>query len=405
MPIPPKSGIVQRMTDRTMMPDLTAPDAATDDAGLHIDGGGGDTVFRPHGRWQGTAIGPLHARLRGLSLPSDGRATVDLSALQSVDSAGAWLIHGLVQALSDSGVAISVVGANPDVAGLLDRVGSIEQPKRAEMTRSFLPQWRQVLEGCGEATMNALSVMLGLLSFFGATTLAVGRTIVNPRRIRFTAFLFHVEQTGLNALGIVGLINFLVGLVLAYMGATQLATFGAEIYTVNLVGVAQLREMGILLTAIIIAGRSGSAFTAQIGAMKAQEEIDAMRTIGVDPLEALVLPRLFALLLTLPALTLFGDLMGLLGGALMGVVVLDIPFIQFVLRLQESVTFSTFMVGMSKAPVFAAIIALVGCFEGMRVTGSAESVGQQTTRSVVESIFLVIVFDALFAIMYSYLGI
>lgn len=395
------------MTDQSIAADTaSAPLPVTaPQAGLSAGDDGG--VFRaaPSGHWQGTAIGDLHARLAKLPLPEGGRAEIDLSGLESVDSAGAWLIHSLVLGLQQRGAEVSVSGASPDIAGLLDRVSEIEQPKREEMSRTYAPQWVLILERCGKSTFIALQSLAGLLSFLGATTLAIGRTIVNPRRFRLTAFLFHVEQTGLNALGIVGLINFLIGLVLAYMGATQLASFGAEIYAVDLVGVAVLREMGILLTAIVVAGRSGSAFTAQIGAMKSQQEIDAMRTIGVDPLDALVLPRLFALLLTLPALTLFGDLMGLCGGALMAWVVLEIPVAQFLDRLQDSISISTFLVGMSKAPVFAVIIAMVGCLEGLKVGGSAESVGKQTTRSVVESIFLVIVFDALFAIMYSYLGV
>ncbi len=374
-------------------------------AGLRAGSEGGRLLLSPHGHWQGEAIGTLHRRVSGLELPQGGEAVVDLAGLASVDSAGAWLIHGLVAALERRGVAVSVRNADPHVAGLLDRVARIEPPAPQEMAPRIRPQWRTILERTGRATFTAFQAAGGLLSFLGATTLAVGATIRRPRRLRLTAFLFHIEHTGLNALGIVGLINFLIGLVLAYMGATQLAAFGAEIFAVDLVGIAVLREMGILLTAIIVAGRSGSAFTAQIGAMKAQQEIDAMRTIGVDPLDALVVPRLFALLLTMPALTLFGDLMGLLGGAIMGQLVLDIPVSQFLERLRDSVSVSTFLVGMSKAPVFAVIIAMVGCYEGLRAGSSAESVGTQTTRSVVESIFLVIVFDALFAIMYSYLGI
>jgi phospholipid/cholesterol/gamma-HCH transport system permease protein len=368
------------MSERSLDTSAGLADAADrhepEAAGLRSGSEGGMLVLAPYGHWQGVAIGELHRRIGALELPGSGRATIDLSELRSVDSAGAWLIHGLVLDLQGRGVEVAVRGADPDVAGLLDRVSSIEQPSREEMAPARKPQWFMILERAGRATHTAFLASGGLLSFLGATSIALVGTVRHPRRLRLTAFLFHIEQTGLNALGIVGLINFLIGLVLAYMGATQLAAFGAEIYAVDLVGIAVLREMGILLTAIIVAGRSGSAFTAQIGAMKAQQEIDAMRTIGVDPLDALVLPRLFALLFTLPAL-----------------------------RLRDSVDVSTFLVGMSKAPVFAVIIAMVGCYEGLKVGGSAESVGKQTTRSVVESIFLVIVFDALFAIMYSYLGI
>jgi phospholipid/cholesterol/gamma-HCH transport system permease protein len=217
--------------------------------------------------------------------------------------------------------------------------------------------------------------------------------------------VYHMQKTGLDALPIVGLLSFLIGVVMAYQGADQLQRFGAEIFTVNLVGIAVLRELGILLTAIIVAGRSGSAFTAQIGTMKVNEEVDALRTIGLDPMEVLVLPRILALVLVLPLLTFYADIMGLMGGALMAALTLDITVVQFIERLRVAVTVDTFFVGLVKAPVFAFIIAMVGCFEGLQVTSSAESVGTRTTRSVVEAIFLVIVLDALFSIFFSYIGV
>jgi phospholipid/cholesterol/gamma-HCH transport system permease protein len=228
---------------------------------------------------------------------------------------------------------------------------------------------------------------------------------LRPWRLRLTSTVRHLEETGLNALPIVGLISLLVGLVLAYQGVDQLRPFGAEIYMVNLVGVASLREMGILLTAIVVAGRSGSAFTAEIGTMKVNEEVDALVTLGLDPVEILVLPRLIALMITLPLLTFFADIMSLFGGAVGGLLIIDLTFPQFVQQLATAVTPTMFCVGMVKAPVFAFVIAMVGCFEGLRVTGSAESVGRLTTKSVVESIFLVIVLDALFSILFSILGV
>jgi phospholipid/cholesterol/gamma-HCH transport system permease protein len=220
-----------------------------------------------------------------------------------------------------------------------------------------------------------------------------------------TALVNQMERTGLNAMPIVGLISFLIGVVLAYQGADQLRKFGAEIFTVNLVGVGVLREMAIMLTAIVVAGRSGSAFTAQIGTMKVNEEIDAMRTIGLDPMEVLVLPRVVALVLVLPLLTFYADIMGLLGGAVMANWALDISFFQFARQFNEGVPVWSFWVGLIKAPVFAFIIAVVGCYEGFKVSISAESVGQRTTAAVVEAIFLVIVLDALFSIIFSILGI
>jgi len=231
------------------------------------------------------------------------------------------------------------------------------------------------------------------------------RVVLRPSRIRFVPLLVHIEHVGLNALPIVGLLSFLIGVVLAFQGADQLKQFGAEIFTVNLVGVSVLREMGILLTAIIVAGRSGSAFTAQIGTMQVNEEIDAMRAMGLDPIEVLVLPRVLALVIALPLLAMFANLMGLAGGAVMSVIALDISVVQFVERLKSVVPIWAFWVGMIKAPVFGLLIALVGCREGLKVGGSADSVGRQTTKSVVVSIFMVMVADAIFSIFFSFMKI
>ncbi|HYB56378.1 MAG TPA: ABC transporter permease, partial [Alphaproteobacteria bacterium] len=211
----------------------------------------------------------------------------------------------------------------------------------------------------------------------------------------------HMERTGLDAMPIVGLLSFLIGVVIAYQGADQLRKFGAEVFVVNLLGISILREMGILLTAIIVAGRSGSAFTAEIGTMRVNEEVDAMITLGLDPIEVLVLPRTLALVLTLPLLTFYADIMGLAGGCLMAISTLDLTIAQFLKQLQTSVAIEHFWVGMYKSPVFAFVIAMIGCYEGLNVERSAESVGRQTTKSVVEAIFLVIVLDAVFSIFFT----
>jgi phospholipid/cholesterol/gamma-HCH transport system permease protein len=204
---------------------------------------------------------------------------------------------------------------------------------------------------------------------------------------------------------IIGILLFLVGIVVAYQGVGQLSRFGAQIYTVDLVGISVLREMGVLISSIVIAGRSGSAFTAQLGTMQVNEEIDAIRTMGLDPLEVLVLPRILALMIALPLLTFFADIMAILGGAFMSTLTIDITFAQFLSLLNQAITLTHFWVGMVKAPIFALLIAMVGCFEGMRVRGSAESVGRLTTQAVVEALFLVIVVDAFFSILFSFLGI
>jgi phospholipid/cholesterol/gamma-HCH transport system permease protein len=214
-----------------------------------------------------------------------------------------------------------------------------------------------------------------------------------------------MEEVGLNAIPIVGLMSFLIGIVLAFQGASQLQRFGAEVFVVNLVAISVLREIGVLMTAIIVAGRSGSAFTAQIGSMKVNEEVDAMQTLGLDPMEVLVLPRLFALMLTLPLLAFFADIMGLMGGALMAWIALDISPATFIERLRDAIGLWSFWAGILKAPFFAFLIAMIGCYEGFQVTGSATSVGHRTTRAVVEAIFLVIVVDAAFSIFFQVIGI
>jgi phospholipid/cholesterol/gamma-HCH transport system permease protein len=236
-------------------------------------------------------------------------------------------------------------------------------------------------------------------------TVTFAGVVLRPGRLRVRAVIAHVERIGLHALPILGLLSFLIGVVLAYQGADQLRVYGAEIFTVNLLGVSILRELGGMMTAILVAGRSGSAFTAEIGTMKVNEEVDAMRTLGLDPVEVLVLPRLIAMVIALPLLTLFANLVALGGGAAMVVFILDIGLPQFLAQLGEAVHVSTFWAGMVKAPVFALLIGLVGCYEGLQVSSSAESVGRRTTRSVVESIFLLLVVDAAFSVVFAQLGI
>lgn len=326
---------------------------------------------------------------------------LDLSEVTLLDSAGAWL---LARATSQGEAgAVPWLNLASEFQPLAERVlaaGPKVTPERPR-PRTFT-DW---VADVGEGAEEVFNETLDLVAFFGEFVLALGRVILRPRRFRWKPLLVHIEQTGINALPIVGLISFLVGVVLAYQGADQLRRFGAEIFTVNMVGVSVLREMGILLTAIVVAGRSGSAFTAQIGTMQVSEEVDALRTMGLDPMEVLAIPRVAALVISLPLLTFFADLMGLLGGGVMCVLLVDITFGQYLGLLNNAVTATHFWVGMVKAPVFAILIALVGCFEGLRVSGSAESVGKMTTRSVVEGIFLVIIFDALFSILFSILSI
>lgn len=321
----------------------------------------------------------------------------------SLDTTGAWLLHRLEQDLIGKGWQVALDDADPRHRALLGEVRRVatttpvEEVRPNRLLRRVASIGQNTIEGCIEGGR--------LLSFFGQTMTTLLRTLLRPSRLRLTSLTHHLEQTCLNALPIVGLIAFLIGVVMAYQGADQLKRFGAEIFTVDLVGVSVLREIGILLTAIVVAGRSGSAFTAEIGAMAVNQEIDALRTLGLDPIEVLVMPRMLALMIALPLLAFFADILGLLGGGLMAWLVLDISPGQFLAQLEEAIEPATFWVGIVKAPVFAFLIAMVGCYEGLLVSGGADSVGRHTTKSVVTGIFLVIVFDALFSIVFSYLGV
>ena len=255
----------------------------------------------------------------------------------------------------------------------------------------------------GKSTVDQIKQLLEALSFIGETAHALVKSILQPKRIRWRPILFNIRTAGFDALPIVGLLSFLLGIVVAYQGAGQLRQYGANIFVADLVGLSMLREFAPLMTAIIIAGRSGSAYAAQIGTMAVTEEIDAMRTLGISPQELLVLPKVIALFIAMPLLTVFADAMGVFGGMLMAQQQLDVGFVEFLDRFVKAVSPTAFMIGVGKAPIFALIIAMVGCFQGFRTRGGADSVGRQTTRSVVQSIFLVIVADALFSVAFSML--
>lgn len=369
-----------------------------------IDSAWDDDRWRlsPVGRWDLATVGGMMDRLVALTPERRPRSVViDLSAVSVLDTVGALVLHRLIQRLRATGETVALVGATSAQCDLLLDVGRTAEsaPVNAPVDTPI----HALLERVGRGTHDFLRETLHLLSFFGLVTVTGLKLLRDPRRFRFTAFAFHLEQVGLNALPIVGLLSFLIGVVLAYQGADQLRRFGADIFVVNLLGVAILREIGVLMTSIIIAGRSGSAFTAQLGTMQVTQEVDAMRVLSLDPVELLVLPRLLALTVALPLLSIYADIVGLLGGAAMSYAGLDITLGQFLRQLQYAVNPTTLMVGLVKAPVFAMVIAMVGCYEGFNVTGSAESVGKLTTRSVVESIFLVIVLDAIFSIFFSIL--
>ena len=260
-----------------------------------------------------------------------------------------------------------------------------------------------LFERVGKSTVDQIEQLLEALSFIGETAHALIKSIMQPQRIRWRPILFNIRTAGFDAMPIVGLLSFLLGIVVAYQGAGQLRQYGANIFVADLVGLSMLREFAPLMTAIIIAGRSGSAYAAQIGTMAVTEEIDAMRTLGISPQELLVLPKVIALFIAMPLLTVFADALGVFGGMLMAQQQLDVGFVEFLDRFVKAVSPTAFLIGVGKAPIFALIIAIVGCFQGFRTRGGADSVGRQTTRSVVQSIFLVIVADAFFSVAFSML--
>jgi len=322
---------------------------------------------------------------------------LDLSDIGYVDTVGAWLIYRTARDMD-----AEIVGADDEAKRLIAAVGGVDHP--TEMRPAPRNSVLRVISDIGESTGIAITTFVGLIGFFGAVVSAAFSLLRHPGRIRWNAVIQRFDVVGVRALGIVGLMSFLIGIVIAQQGAVQLRQFGAEVFTVNLVGRLTMRELGVLMTAIMVAGRSGSAFAAQIGTMKLTEEIDAMRTIGVSPIEALVLPRVIATIVMMPLLGFYASVLGIIGGGLLAWVALDIPPATFFARIREVVPITDVYVGLVKAPVFGAIIALSGCYQGMQVEGNAEQVGFRTTAAVVQAIFMVIVLDAMFAVFFTWIG-
>lgn len=349
------------------------------------------------GEWTLARATRLRQQLEHFRRGSDTPDRVDASALLALDTVGATTLLDLAGEAPIEGLG----GARK---ALMDAV--------AQATAKPVPPPRDddsgvaaLLARIGESIATLGSNAVSLVGFIGLVLARIVTSLNKPRSWRVTSLVFHIEQTGLNAVPIIMLLNFLVGAVIAFLGATVLRDFGASMFAIDLVGFSFLREFGVLLTAILVAGRSGSAFTAQIGSMKLREEIDAIRTLGLDPIVVLVLPRTLALLVTLPLLTFLAMVAGIVGGAAVCVLSLDITPTMFITRFHELGMARHFWVGMSKAPLFALLIATIGCLEGFKVSGSAESVGNRTTSSVVQGIFVVILIDALAAIFFMEMNI
>jgi phospholipid/cholesterol/gamma-HCH transport system permease protein len=356
--------------------------------------GGGRTTIVLQGPLLVSTIGVLDRKLREIAEPVQ---FVDLSGTGEIDTIGAWTVWRF----ADEHKA-RITGGSEQARKLLDTVRDNASTAPIEPARA--PVFERVVVDTGEKVVEFGRGVVRFIGFLGETLLAVGRLIVHPRRFRWRSLIRQFELVGISALGIVGLMSFLIGIVIAQQGAAQLRQFGAEIYTINLTGRLALRELGVLMTAIMVAGRSGSAFAAELGTMKLTEEIDAMRTIGVSPMEALVIPRILAAVLMMPLLGFFAATLAVIGGAFIADLTLGIPFLTFLSRIKEVVPIHDLWVGLIKAPVFGLIVAMAGCYQGMQVKGNSEEVGLRTTMAVVQAIFMVIVLDAFFAVFFDKIG-
>jgi phospholipid/cholesterol/gamma-HCH transport system permease protein len=356
--------------------------------------------LRLSGFWTAFGLGVIQEQLDKLPAPAAAPATVDAAHIDALDTAGAWILQMLLARLRGNAGTVTLHGLQPKFTRLLEVV--TQQSAQAAQAPVKPPAATAgVLGRVGRGVVASGEQGLALLAFVGEMAMAFAGSVVHPARMRWRPILFNIRSAGFDALPIVGLLSFLLGIVVAYQGADQLRQYGANIFVADLVGLSMLREFAPLITAIIIAGRSGSAYAAQIGTMAVTEEIDAMRTLGITPQELLVLPKLVALVIAMPLLTVFADVLGVAGGMLMARAQLDVSFIEFFDRFVKAVSPTAYLIGICKAPVFAAIIATVGCYQGFRTRGGADSVGRQTTRAVVQAIFLVIVADALFSVAFS----
>ncbi len=357
-----------------------------------------ENVVYCRGRWTVPHLEELQQQGGMLHWPEVRQVVYDASDITAMDTGGALLLQESLEMAKRRGRSATLQGLRPEFSELLQLVGG--QWARVGQQKTQRPA------GCSERITRLLGhreeAILRGLAFLGESTMAVLRALRRPRSIRWRALLRVLELDGVKALPITGLLTFLVGVVIAYQGAEQLRKFGTNIFIVDLVGISLLREIAPLIVAILIAGRSGSAYAAEIGTMKVTEELDAVRTLGISPMNLLVLPRTFALVIALPLLTVYADLLGVFGGMLIASSQLNVSFTEFVARFEEAVALRHFLIGIGKAPFFAMIIAMVGCYQGFQIRGGVDDVGRHTTISVVQSIFLVIIFDAICSILLNW---
>jgi len=360
-------------------------------------------VLRPQGLWLSKTAADMEAVcIKILRTPLPQKISIDLSDFLTFDTAGIWLLENLMAALRDRKHSLTLQNANKRFSTLSTYLLTHRPSVREEAPS--LPFLKTYLTHIGQSTLNILFFAQALITFIGQVTCAIGRTLFKPHRLRTSAIVAQMEKAGVDAIPIIFVMSLALGLVLAYQGEEQLRRFGAEIYTINLVSISIVREVGILITAILVAGRTGSAMTAHLGIMKMNQEIDALNTLGLDPMEALIIPRILALVIIMPCLAFISDIGGLLGGGIMVVESLGVSPELYIQRVGEAVTLGGFWIGILKAPVFGAIIGIVSCFEGLQVKKTAESIGKCTTRSVVEGIFLVTLVDAILSVFFSKIG-
>jgi phospholipid/cholesterol/gamma-HCH transport system permease protein len=371
-------------------------------ASLALEPEGSGWRLQLRGDWSLAAIAQIEAQLKGLPATLHGSMLCDWSQAEAPGIGPAWVLLRQLADIDPRPPVLLHTGGPPDFLQLLQKL----QPFRRAPDRMHAPPrtLRGLIGKLGRWSVLQGRHARGVLDFLGRIASVIGQAFSRPRGWRVSSLARHVYETGITAIPIVSLIAFLISVIVAYLGAQQLARFGADIFVVDLVTIAVLREMGVLLTAIILAGRSGSAFAAEIGVMQLNEETDALRAMGMNPIEMLVVPRVLALIIVLPLLTVIADAMGLAGGGLLSLINLHIPLPQFTTRLRESLGPTTFWAGLIKAPVFAALIGMVGTYRGMQVRDSARELGRLTTVAVVQSIFMVILADALFAVLFVQIG-
>lgn len=349
------------------------------------------------GEWTLAHYTALQNQLASLSWLANVTISINGQAITKMDTAGAWLLIKLMRSLKSQNVVFDFQNIASQLQHLLTYIDS-KIPASTVVPNPTPLKW---LARIGKTSLNQLSEFLQFLNFIGKLTWENAPTLLRPSYLRWNSIINIIDKTGFQALGIIALLSFMIGVVIAYQMGFQLRNYGANVFIVNLLGLSMLREFGPLLSAIMVAGRTGSAFTAQLGIMKINQEIDALNSMGVTPSKLLIFPRIVGLFITLPLLTIWSDIFGVFGGMLMANNMLSVTFYDFLERFQQEIPLRSLLIGLGKAPVFALIIACIGCFQGMQVTGSAENVGSKTTKSVVLAIFSIIVVDAIFSIIFS----